>query len=241
MASLYPLSHALATEGMKLPRPVIVEALERARTARAYVYPWPALEGDLVGAERDHLRLIGYGSLVHAGSARRTLSSEHRMPVVVAGAQRLFNYVMDPIPDRYGPPERPAARAALNVRVTYRADDLLNGVLTHVPIAEIPALRAREPGYDLVPVPFALWSAPTSVPEVAYLLEAPDGVARDGRVRTRADLEPHPAYYAVCREGAASFGQPFLAFWLDTTFLANGVTTARDWERRAVAEARGGP
>jgi len=224
---------------MTLPREAVVAALARARTAPAFVYPWPNLESDLARSAREQLRIIGYGSLVNAGSAGRTLSSEHRLPVVAAGARRLFNYLMDPIPERYGPLQRPAARAALNVRVTYDPDDVLNGVLTHVPREEIPAFRARETGYDLVPIPFVPWSAPTSDPDVAYVLEAPEGVPRNGRVRTRSDLEPHPAYYAVCREGAASFGDPFLAFWLDTTFLADGVTTARDWERGALAEAPG--
>lgn len=217
--------------------PDFAAALARARVSRVYVYPWAELEDELARAGRADLRLIGYGSLVNAGSARRTLSSEHRIPVLVAGARRLFNYVMDPIPDRYGPPQRAAARAALNARATYRPDDRLNGVLTHVPLDEIPALRARETGYDLVPVPYVPWAAPTSEPELAYLLEAPEGAARGGRVRTRPDVEPHPAYYAVCRQGAASFGNPFLAFWLDTTFLADGVTTARDWEREALAKA----
>jgi hypothetical protein len=225
---------------MEPPHPAFAAAIERARAFRAYVYPWPDLEGDLAGAGREALRLIGYGSLVHAGSSRRTLSSEHRLPVIVAGARRVFNYAMDPIPERYGPPRRPAARAALNARVTYRSDDLLNGVLTQVPLGEIAALREREPGYDLVPVPYAPWGAPTGDPDVAYLLEAPEGVARGGRVHTRSDIEPHPAYYALCREGAASLGEPFLSFWLDSTFLADGVTSARDWERAAVAPVQEG-
>jgi len=206
----------------------LAAALPAARDAPWWRYPWDGLEEQL---DQD-LRLIGYGSLVHAGSARRTVSSEHRVPVIVAGAKRLFNYEMDPVPDRYGPLRVPEDRAALNVRVTYRPDDLLNGVHTRVAREEIAALRTREAGYDLLPVPWVPWTAPERPPAVAYILTAPEEVIA-GRRRTSAAINPHRQYYALCRAGAASFGAEFLAFWLESTFLADGTTPVREWERLA--------
>ncbi len=130
----------------------------------------------------------------------------------------------------YGPPVSPSARAALNVRPSGTIDDLLNGVLLEMPLAEIAQLCAREVGYDLEPIPCMLWDrVAAGQPFLAYVLQCPDE-PRASLKRTNAALEPHRGYYRVCRDGALEFGDDFLRLWLSTTYLADQVTPVADWE-----------
>jgi DNA-binding transcriptional LysR family regulator len=100
----------------------------------------------------------------------------------------------------------------------------VNNVL-HVSLEDLPALRQREDGYDLHPVACSDWAEPHGDAGLAWILVAPDPPGD-------APLEPHRRYYGVCRAGAAGMGPAFLAAWLRTTYLADGVTPVEDWERR---------
>jgi hypothetical protein len=208
-----------------------------AQTAASpgYVYPWHGLEGDL---ERlgQQLLLVGYGSLMNAVSAGQTLrTSPGRRPVVAFGARRVFNYAMAEMSlARYGPCNNAQQVAALNV---YRSDsvaDMVNGVCLAVAVGEVPALRQRETGYDLFPVPCLWWNVVGAIPFVAHVLGAPDE-PHSGPRYTGDDLQPHPVYYRVCRDGAASVSADFLNFYLDSTYLADRRTSLRRWEQTGPA------
>jgi len=175
------------------------------------------------------LSLVGYGSLVNEGSAAVTISKGARVPVIAFGVRRIFNYEMSLPHPRYGNPADPLARAALNVAATGRPEDMTNGIMVDVPIVDIPALRKREPGYDLIPVACIHWSQRELPPFVAYVLLAPDE-PREGKVHTNSEIEPHRQYYELCREGAVRISEDFLQFWLDSTYLADAVTPMREWE-----------
>jgi hypothetical protein len=157
------------------------------------------------------------------------------VPVVAFGVRRLFNYEIDERVSRYGPPVTPRSRGALNVVVTGNPEDAINGILLSVHSGDIRAFRLREKGYDLVPVATIPWERREEHPTIAYILQCPDE-PRDGRVRTSHDVQPHLAYYRACRDGAASFGEEFLRFWLATTYLADGVTPVAGWETGGLAE-----
>jgi len=195
-----------------------------------HAYPWAGLEGGV--------RLVGYGSLLNAASAARTLTTARRgLPIVAFGARRLFDYVMTPGAEgRYGTPPDPRARAALNVRLTGALGDAVNGLLFDVPAGDVEALRLREIDYDLEPVVCLPWQRFDESPFVAHILTCP---ARSLRQRGQAPADgspqpspllPHPHYYQVCREGAASVSEEFLRFFLASTFLADGLTSATEWE-----------
>jgi hypothetical protein len=201
-----------------------------AGASPAYPYPWDGLEADLRRQGRP-LLLVAYGSLMNAPSAAQTLRpSAARRPVVAFGVRRVFNYCMaEASLARYGSCDT-QERAALNVYRSAAPADMVNGVGLEVPAEEVRALRQRELGYDLYPVACLWWDAQESPPLLAHILGTPDQ-PRQGPRYTRDDLRPHPAYYRLCRAGAASFSAAFLDFYLDSTYLADRSTNLRAWER----------
>ncbi len=216
----------------------VAAMMEEAVRRTSYPYPWRELE-DKSALRRDgSMLLVVYGSLINSTSAARTLSVEQirqRKPVIVFGMRRLFNYAIPVGNTTYrisGPEDR---SAALNVAMTGDINDMVNGVLTKVSPKEIPVLRHREKHYDLVPVACISWDRPTDWPFVAYTLCCPDhechGLTPGGEM-----ILPNLAYYNVCREGAAQFGDAFLKFWLATTFLADGSTPVGRWDFGALAD-----
>ncbi len=220
------------------------QAMREAREAPRYRYPWDGVEEELRRKGQSSLAFFGYGSLVNLSSARRTLSEEllrSRRPALAFGGRRVFDYEMPADGGAYGPPVSPSARAALNVRPSGTIDDLLNGVLLEMPLAEIAQLCAREVGYDLEPIPCMLWDrVAAGQPFLAYVLQCPDE-PRASLKRTNAALEPHRGYYRVCRDGALEFGDDFLRLWLSTTYLADQVTPVGDWETGEPTGVPGSP
>jgi hypothetical protein len=214
--------------GMTLPAATVAalqRALDALRTQTPYMYPWDGLEGGI--------RLVGYGSLLNAASAARTLApAGPRRAVLAFGARRLFDYEMSAgALQRYGAGPDSRGGAALNVRVTGAMGDAVNGLLFDIPAAEIEPLRQREIGYDLAPVICFPWERFDESPFVAHILTRPAQPAAEPR---RNDpLLPHKAYYLLCREGAASVSDSFLRFFLASTFLADGLTPVAEWEREA--------
>jgi len=210
----------------------VAEAMRLAAEEPTYIYPWSSLEDDLASRGRDRLAVVGYGSLVNRDSAIITLDEgtvAASLSVIAFGVQRVFDYEMPPKVDRYGPEVLTEARAALNVRGTGRPDHTLNGVLFETRREEIQPFRMREVGYDLIPVACLDWEALDGSFFNAYVLECPDE-PREGKVRTSRKISPHLYYYDVCRNGALDRGEDFLEYWLRTTYLADGVTRALDWE-----------
>lgn len=194
-------------------------------------HPWAGLEESLTKEGRDRLRLIGYGSLVNADSAAMTLAEEvarNAAPVMAYGARRLFDYRMDAVNSRYQDPQAPDALALLNVWLTGDPGDCFNGVVIEIPLEDLPALREREADYCLAPIVYRRWDE--SEAQSGWVLSCVEGTP-GGASRIRRNLTPNRRYYRVCRAGAEAFGQAFLAAWLETTFLGDGETPVRDWER----------
>lgn len=215
--------------GVAVPA-VAVEALQKLKRALDgapwYRYPWEGLEDELVQSGQEEVSLLGYGSLVSRTSAALTVTSQDRVAAIGFGIRRVFNYEIPADNPRYPPTGDAAARAALNVRMTDTVEDAVNGVLLDVPLADIDPLRKREVAYDLLQIPCLPWGELERDPTPAWVVRSPE----DGRGRTNNTLTPHPDYYNLCRSGASRFGDSYLAFWLRTTFLADGVTPVADWE-----------
>ena len=230
MAMQFPSVRITSDQVARLSR-----MLEELRHEQVYSYPWESLEGDMERQELSRLILVGYGSLINARSAAVTIHSNivaTRFPVIAFGVRRLFNYLMSADGGRYGPAADPLDRAALNVQITGEVSDAANGVLLENTKESIPALRTREAGYDLAPVACLPWADLAAPPFRAYVLSSPTGGQWEAGPLTDR-LMPHRAYYQVCRQGAAEFGEDFLDFWLATTYLADGITPASQWERSA--------
>jgi hypothetical protein len=147
---------------------------------------------------------------------------------VAFGVVRLFNFEMpDPVRARFRVLDDPFERGLLNVRVTGFMTDGANGVLIEVAPDEIEPLRQREVGYDLRPVVCIDWDGLAITPRIAYVLSCPDRLWK-GRSLTHPQLKPHRDYFQKCAGGAASISEPFLRFWRETTFLADGETRVSD-------------
>ncbi len=216
--------------------------IAQAKGEQSYLYPWKFLERDLNRRGFSSISIVGYGSLLNSTSAGEILHDTPlgpRQPVIAFGTHRIFNYQMSPDGGRYGPPTKVLARAALNTRITGDINDAVNGVLLEIPVGDIPAIRKREFGYDLIPVACLGWNTLEKAPFLAYILRCPDKPRR-GKKLTNDRLEPHREYYRVCRRGAAELGEEFLRFWLSTTYLADGITSMGQWEASEFPEMGAG-
>jgi hypothetical protein len=219
---------------------VPIETFERLQSelghidAKSFIYPWPDLEEAVAKAPGHTLLLVGYGSLMNRDSAARTIKGNPipgNPPVLALGARRVFNYL---IPQRrlksYGKVCDKRERAALNVDYTRSPSHALNGRLLAVKVSDLAALREREFGYDLRPVPCVRWGNWDAAPFVAYVLVAPAGVPAGKKVIDNNAL-PNPAYARLCRAGARAVSEDFLRLYLHTTYLADRKTTLAEWER----------
>lgn len=192
-------------------------------------YPWYELKGELASTDANSFRMIGYGSLLDSLSAKSHIASGARNRVLTFGLRRLFNYQM---PDAFRRAWQINAgsnrTAALNVEVTHMATDTANGVLVHVAANEIDGMLEREQGYDLISVPFLPWSDPAADVEFAYVLSARRN-SSSGAQFIRDDILPAVGYLDLCCRGARSGGQVFLANFLSSTYLADGVTPLKSY------------
>ncbi|MCP5046858.1 MAG: hypothetical protein GY940_06780, partial [bacterium] len=177
--------------------------MAKAKEAPSFPYPWDALTEEFEKRGLKEISFVGYGSLLNAESAARTLKGlpyNNFPPVISFGVRRIFNYRMPPYVARYGHPKNPMARAALNVRFTGEVEDAVNGLLVKWPLDNVAALCSREAGYDLIPTACLDWNEIQKPPFIAYILRSPDGLQR-GKRFTDNDLTPHHQYYKVCRQG----------------------------------------
>jgi len=213
---------------------VITDSLE-ARLAElpppqapAFPFPWDGLEEHLAEQQEAWLRLVGYGSLLKKASADRTIKEggTQRTPCIAFGCRRVFNYGMpEAVLKRYSILQSSPYKAALNVVATGDFHDVMNGVLITVNVANIPALKQREFGYDLVPAYCLPWINPEQSPfTTAYVLCAPDIAPKPEHQVTDSTILPVPAYALLCEEGAAEVSPEFLEMYLNTTYLSDKVT-----------------
>lgn len=192
--------------------------------------------------------IFGYGSLMNKVSLGGSLNAagkptvkpeavDSMQPVIAFGMKRLFNYqdqkgYRPPNPDGSKPIEAANEKAYLNLEPA-NGDAMINGVVIWVDAEDLPNLVKRELGYDLVPVLFASWNDalnenPSIEFHVAYTFMA-SKEPRGGIVYTNDRIYPIRGYVERTQKAALTFGAPFLKMWLDTTYLADGVTKIEGW------------
>ena len=203
-------------------------------STRGFEYPWRGLERYLEESGLRTISLFAYGSLLNKASALQTISQRlvdpHRKATAF-GVVRLLDYHMPPEVARrsaYRRYEDDLDQGLFNLRFTGFVSDAANGILLEVPVEEIEPLRRREIGYDLRPVVCRPWGYNEAEASLAYGLGC-SGRWWQGHKLSRADLMPHPGYFEICRQGASALGVDFLEYFLDSSFLADGETTVRDW------------
>jgi predicted ATPase len=214
----------------------LLSEVEQLGNRPAYEYPWNGLESDLVNSEEKSLLLFGYGSLLNKISAERTINKEtvalHK-PMISFGMQRIFDYNMpDAVRSRshYTINEsKPKHIALFNARYTGSLCDSSNGVLFRISIDDIPALREREVGYDLVPIVCVNWKSDYKLKVRAYTLGC-SGRLWKGKMLSDESLLPNEEYYHLCRSGAEAVSKEFLDFYLKTSYLADRITPIIEYE-----------
>lgn len=187
--------------------------------------------------------VLGYGSLLHPDSLRRTLPqvkpAEIR-PVQVAGARRIFNLVSPGWAKLAGGIQGQKV-AALNA--VPANDGKMNAVAFWLEEGQIEPLDRREfCYYKVLDVPFVEWAAgdgPTGSPEKGLYYSVLDAASLQARFprRYREEFEPLGAdglisdavlpqddYLSVCLQGARCWGADYLTFFLESTYLGDGRT-----------------
>ena len=230
-----PAHQAAATAKPKFELPhKVLDKMASARkldSSRGVDYPWSGLEQHIAKDSGQQLLLVGYGSLISLESAAETIrgvNEKEFFPVVCLGAKRVFNYrIPEDVLKELGDTE-PDEVAALNVIATGQAADLINGRIVPVTAGDLPGLREREYGYHLRSVTCVRWHALNSEPFTAYVLCAEDPVVK-GRQVIDNTIKPHLGYVRICTTGAKAVSEPFYELFLDTSFLADGSTSLRQW------------
>lgn len=192
-------------------------------------YPWKDIEEKLREKKDKTLKIVAYGSLVNERSASLTVTSLHTFPLIAFGVYRIFNYQIPHNNIRYGLPDFPDRQAALNIELTHKTEDFINGLLLEVPLKDIQQLRERELNYDLIQVPCLKWNNLNHEPFFSYILYSPYQIDTEKKNPIK-NIYPHSQYYKVCREGAKSLGPDFLECWKATTFLSDKVSSMNKWE-----------
>ena len=219
--------HAIAPATVGILRASTVQ--ERAPR---FDFPWTGLEEYMAAQPGQKLLVIGYGRLLSKESAAETIGNAETQqfpPVVASGARRVFNYVIPPkVLKELDTKATSRERAALNVKATGEARDLVTGRLIEVSAKDLPGLKIREYGYHLRPVACVRWDDPKAKPFVAYVLAAEDPIVAGKRV-VDDTLLPNPSYVKICLDGANEVSHRFAAAFLDSSYLGNGRTTLRQW------------
>ena len=193
--------------------------------------------------------VLGYGSLLHPDSLRRTLPQvkiDGIRPVYVAGARRLFNLV-SPGWARLAGAVHGKRVAALNAYPAAGAQ--MNAVAFYIKKEEIGPLDRREFCYYKIPnVPFVDWekqsAASPSPQDNGLYYSVMDAATLKKRFPQRyreeyeplgvdgllgSDVLPQEEYLSVCLQGARVWGEAFLTFFLRHTLLADGRTTLAEY------------
>lgn len=194
---------------------------------RTIEYPWQEIRTGLKSSGAGVFRLLGYGSLLDASSAKHNVESGSRTLAIAFGIRRVFDYHM---PEYYrnawGIQSDSRSTAALNVALTRQLGDTVNGVVIEVSYDEIDGMLKREQGYDLCSVPYLPWGNLSAEVQSAYVLSA-SWDSMSGRRFLRKDILPCDGYLDLCCRGARSYGEEFYDSFLDTTYLADGITSIR--------------
>ncbi|CDZ80551.1 hypothetical protein BN1013_01065 [Candidatus Rubidus massiliensis] len=186
-------------------------------------------------AKKKTIYIFAYGSLLNPESAQRTISEEAvetSQPALAFGLKRIYNYYAGQ--KTHWITKAPKEEAMLNVEVTRKRDDLVNGALIKVDITQLKKLIEREKGYDLVPVLTMRWN--DAILEntqfhfiIAYTFTA-SSEPRLGKAYTQKGIYPIYGYNQAVEKGAERFGDKFLNYLRTTTYLSDGITNLYEWE-----------
>jgi len=214
------------------------KAAAELSTYPSLMYPNQDSEQIIKKYPNGKILLFGYGSLINATSAARSVSPEairSMRPVIAFGFKRIFNYKAKNV-SRWGDNLSENERAMLNIEPTTTFNHMINGVVMEISPKDLADLIQRETGYDLVPMLVANWKevtseSPSPTIEIAYTFYVPDEL-RNGTDYTQTKYYPVRGYLEAVQEGAAVYGPKFLDYFNATTYLGNGTTSVSEWNKK---------
>jgi cation transport regulator ChaC len=181
--------------------------------------------------------LFGYGSLINKQSASRSLKPcaiDTMEPAIAFGVKRVFNYQAKKT-DHWGKDQHKKEKAMANLTPSMDISQCVNGVIMKIDHEDLANLIQREKGYDLIPILIAPWKkvqagAQNIEIKIAYTFMA-STEPRDHVTYTSLHYYPIRGYLHAIQDGALEYGEDFLNFWNETTFLANGTTPLTEWDQ----------
>lgn len=184
--------------------------------------------------------IIGFGSLLSEASARRTTPSltNYRL-VAVSGYRRIFNKTGIVFISKFG--ASPDDRALSSCATRRDGVTTITCCAFDIPKCEFPALDEREHRYEWADVTFVDDAGATGrgrmcteSTDEAYRAKCVSAAEYERRVGQhyqgkiwRDDLLPFPMYLDFCLAAARGHGPHVLDNFIDTSYLADGVTTIR--------------
>lgn len=185
------------------------------------------------------LTIIGFGSLLSEASARRTTPglANYRL-VTVGGYRRIFNKVGIVFISKFG--ASPCDRTVSSCATRHDGTTRMICAAFEVPAAEFPALEEREHRYGWIEVEYEGQCGSgrglmcTESTDDAYRAKCGSSHEYEQRVGQyyrgklwRDDILPFPLYLDFCLDAARTHGHRVVDNFLDTSFLADNVTTIR--------------
>lgn len=203
-------------------------------------------------SETSFVTVIGFGSLLAESSARETIPNLINFRLVrVDGYRRIFNKVGVSFLYRYSMPGNPEARNAAIASCSTEVDphNAFIGCAFDCPAPDFPALYDREHRFRWVEASFQVLKLDghqtdeatgtgrmcTQYTDADYRLNKCVTVAEyESRVGQyyggkiwREDILPFPVYLKHCLDAASSHGTAVYQNFLESSFLADGVTTIK--------------
>lgn len=192
------------------------------------------------------ISVVGYGSLLSECSARETVPGLQNFRLVkVAGYRRIFNKVGMVFITRHGAAPSSVAIASCSTQVA--SDGEIICCQFECSDAEFSDLYEREHRFRWVEVQTVSFAGEvargrmcTTYTDADYRLNKcitdAEYQRRVGRFYQgalwRDDILPFPRYLAFCLQAAESQGDAVLDNFLDSSFLADGVTSLRRYLRQ---------
>lgn len=190
-----------------------------------------------------HIEVIGYGSLLSEVSARETIPSLEDFEIVqVHGYKRIFNKVGIVFFELFGASEREVRIASCATRVSHGT--VMYCSRFRCSESDFASIFEREHRFRWVYADYSTSAGDAGVARMCtestdeeYLLNKcvtkSEYVRRVGRFYSgriwRDDILPFPTYLKHCIVAALSHGDRVRDNFLDTTYLADGLTTIRSY------------
>ena len=165
------------------------------------------------------MNIIGYGSLMHAGSLSKTIPLRTGIPVIVQGYQRIFNIKPHSL-SRYKLRSHPQELAILNVESAQ--NKRFNALMYEITEEDLEKLKIRERSFYTKEVQVYSYPDGTKVLTSALLFIGKKLVHGE-RVVENTYL-PIIEYLNLSRDGAREVSEEFLALFDETTYLGDGRT-----------------